>query len=165
MKVENGELIVSAPYGTTKSYIEKVVERNKDKIQELKEIDKKKNRYENHLFGKKINVESEKELDKIYRSELKSVLDELFPKYENLIGLYASTVSIRKMNIRWGTCYPNTKKIIINLRLAQRPIEEIEAVVLHELLHLKYFYHDKKFYSECIKYMPNYLEIEKRLKT
>ncbi|MCI5643885.1 MAG: DUF45 domain-containing protein [Peptoniphilus sp.] len=31
-------------------------------------------------------------------------------------------------------------------------------------MHLKYFYHDEKFISECKKYMPNYEEIERELK-
>lgn len=63
-----------------------------------------------------------------------------------------------------GTCYPQSGAIKINLYLASRPLEEIEAVVLHELVHLKYFYHDKKFREECKKYMPNYEEIERKLK-
>lgn len=68
------------------------------------------------------------------------------------------------MKVRWGTCYPKSGDIKINLYLAERPIEQIEAVVLHELVHLKYFYHDEKFISECKKYMPNYEEIERELK-
>lgn len=165
IKVEDGEVIVSAPYGTSKAYIEKIVDRNKTKIQELRELDASKNRFKNHLFGEEIEIESEKDLEKIYRTRLKAVLDILFEKYEKITGLKASSVSIMKMKVRWGTCYPATKKIIINLKLAERPIDEIEAVVLHELIHLRCANHDKKFYDECIKYMPNYLEIEKRLKT
>ncbi|WP_246541277.1 M48 family metallopeptidase [Peptoniphilus ovalis] len=165
IKVEDGEVVVSAPHGTSKSYIDKVLDKNKSRIEELKTLDAKKNRFKNHLFGEKIEVDNEKDLEKIYRTRLKAVLDILFEKYEKITGLKATSVNIRKMKVRWGTCYPASGKININLKLAERPIDEIEAVVLHELVHLKYGNHDKKFYNECIKYMPNYLEIEKRLKT
>ena len=164
IKVEDGIIKVSAPLRTSEREIKRIVENNWDIIERLKEEDLRKRRYKNHLFGEKLEITSEKELEKIYRSELKKALDEIFEKYENLTGLSPKSVEIRKMKVRWGTCYPQSGAIKINLYLAERPREEIEAVVLHELVHLKYFYHDKKFKEECKKYMPNYEEIERDLK-
>ncbi|WP_297392864.1 M48 family metallopeptidase [uncultured Peptoniphilus sp.] len=164
IKVEDGIIKVSAPLRTSEREIKRIVENNLDIIERLKEEDLRKRRYKNHLFGEKLEITSEKELEKIYRSELKKALDEIFEKYENLTGLSPKSVEIRKMKVRWGTCYPQSGAIKINLYLAERPREEIEAVVLHELVHLKYFYHDKKFKEECKKYMPNYEEIERDLK-
>lgn len=164
IKVEDGIIKVSAPLRTSEREIKRIVENNLDIIERLKEEDLRKRRYKNYLFGEKLEITSEKELEKIYRSELKKALDEIFEKYENLTGLSPKSVEIRKMKVRWGTCYPQSGAIKINLYLAERPREEIEAVVLHELVHLKYFYHDKKFKEECKKYMPNYEEIERDLK-
>ena len=164
IKVEDGIIKVSAPLRTSEREIKRIIENNLDIIERLKEEDLRKRRYKNHLFGEKLEITSEKELEKIYRSELKKALDEIFEKYENLTGLSPNSVEIRKMKVRWGTCYPQSGAIKINLYLAERPREEIEAVVLHELVHLKYFYHDKKFKEECKKYMPNYEEIERDLK-
>ena len=164
IKVEDGIIKVSAPLRTSEREIKRIVENNLDLIERLKEEDLRKRRYKNHLFGEKLEITSEKEIEKIYRSELKKALDEIFEKYENLTGLSPKSVEIRKMKVRWGTCYPQSGAIKINLYLAERPREEIEAVVLHELVHLKYFYHDKKFKEECKKYMPNYEEIERDLK-
>ena len=164
IKVEDGIIKVSAPLRTSEREIKRILENNLDIIERLKEEDLRKRRYKNHLFGEKLEITSEKELEKIYRSELKKALDEIFEKYENLTGLSPKSVEIRKMKVRLGTCYPQSGAIKINLYLAERPREEIEAVVLHELVHLKYFYHDKKFKEECKKYMPNYEEIERDLK-
>lgn len=164
IKVEDGIIKVSAPTRTSEREIKRILENNRDTIERLKEEDLRKRRYKNHLFGEKLEITSEKELEKIYRAELKKALDEIFEKYENLTGLSPKSVEIRKMKVRWGTCYPKRGDIKINLYLASRPLEEIEAVVLHELVHLKYFYHDKKFREECKKYIPNYEEIEKKLK-
>lgn len=164
IKVEDGIIKVSAPTRTSEREIKRILEKNRDTIERLKEEDLRKRRYKNHLFGEKLEITSEKEIEKIYRTELKKALDEIFEKYENLTGLSPKSVDIRKMKVRWGTCYPQSGAIKINLYLAERPREEIEAVVLHELVHLKYFYHDKKFREECKKYMPNYEEIERKLK-
>ena len=164
IKVEDGIIKVSAPLRTSEREIKRIVENNLDLIERLKEEDLRKRRYKNHLFGEKLEITSEKEIEKIYRSELKKALDEIFEKYKKLTGLSPKSVEIRKMKVRWGTCYPQSGAIKINLYLAERPREEIEAVVLHELVHLKYFYHDKKFKEECKKYMPNYEEIERDLK-
>lgn len=164
IKVEDGIIKVSAPVRTSEREIKRILENNRDTIERLKEEDLRKRRYKNHLFGEKLEITSEKELEKIYRAELKKALDEIFEKYGKLTGLFPKSVEIRKMKVRWGTCYPKSGAIKINLYLAERPREEIEAVVLHELVHLKYFYHDKKFKEECKKYMPNYEEIERDLK-
>lgn len=164
IKVEDGIIKVSAPVRTSEREIKRILENNRDTIERLKEEDLRKRRYKNHLFGEKLEITSEKELEKIYRAELKKALDEIFEKYENLTGLSPKSVEIRKMKVRWGTCYPQSGAIKINLYLAERPRDQIEAVVLHELVHLKYFYHDKKFKEECKKYMPNYEEIERDLK-
>lgn len=164
IKVEDGIIKVSAPLRASEKEIKKLLETNKDVIEKLKLADESRNRYKNHLFGEKVNFTSEEDLEEIYRRELKKVLGEIFPIYEALTGLSPNSYEIRKMKVRWGTCYPQSGAIKINLYLAERPREEIEAVVLHELVHLKYFYHDKKFLEECKKYMPNYEEIERKLK-
>lgn len=165
IKVEDGIIKVSAPYKISDREIKRIVEKNRDKVERLKIKDKHKNRYKNLLFGEKIETSSEIELEKVYRRNLEKVLDDIFYKYEKITGLSPTSVEIRKMKIRWGTCYPDKKAIKINLKLAERPIEQIEAVVLHELIHLKYFYHDENFINECEKYLPNYKELERELKS
>lgn len=165
LRVEDGIIKVSAPRNMTDKSIKNFIESNKETIERLKREDERRGRYKNHLFGEKVNFTSEEELEKIYRRELKKVLDEIFPRYEALTGLTAKSYEIRKMKVRWGTCYPARGDIKINLYLAARPLEQIEAVVLHELVHLKFFNHNKNFINECKKYMPNYEEIERELKT
>lgn len=41
------------------------------------------------------------------------------------------------MVTRWGTCNTEKKKLWFNLQLAQKPIECLEYVILHELIHLR----------------------------
>lgn len=71
IKVEDGIIKVSAPVRTSEREIKRILENNRDTIERLKEEDLRKRRYKNHLFGEKLEITSEKELEKIYRAELK----------------------------------------------------------------------------------------------
>lgn len=164
IKVEDGVIKVSAPRYMNKAEIYRIIDNNHKVIDRMKIEDKNRNRYKNHLFGVQLNTEDEAEIEKIYREELPKVLDKIFEKFIKLTGLKPVEYNIRKMKVRWGTCYPTRKMININLKLAERPIEQIEAVVLHELVHLKHYGHDEKFFKECEKYMPDYKIIERELK-
>ena len=52
IKVEDGIIKVSAPLRTSERDIKKLVENNKELIEELRLADESRKRYKNHLFGK-----------------------------------------------------------------------------------------------------------------
>ncbi|MGI5949194.1 SprT-like domain-containing protein [Peptoniphilus sp.] len=164
IRVEDGVIKVSCPKYMTKDEIHGIINKNRENIEKLRIDSENKERYKNHLFGKKLPTDDEKEVEEIYRRELPKVLDDIFDKYFKMTGLGPCEYKIRKMKIRWGTCYPTRGLININLKVCERPIKQIEAVVLHEIIHLKYAYHDKTFISECEKYMPDYRSVERELK-
>ena len=60
------------------------------------------------------------------------------------------------MTSRWGTCNTKTKKIWLSTNLAKRPIECIEYVVLHELVHTVVPNHGPDFKALLNKYMPDW---------
>ncbi|MEA3423599.1 MAG: SprT family zinc-dependent metalloprotease [Bacillota bacterium] len=61
-----------------------------------------------------------------------------------------------KMKKRWGTCYPGRKIIHLNTHLIHAPIEIIDYVLMHEMVHLKHPDHSKKFYDELEIYCENW---------
>jgi predicted metal-dependent hydrolase len=69
---------------------------------------------------------------------------------------------IRKMKKRWGSC---TARGVINLNieLIKAPSHCIDYVVVHELCHLKYPDHGKKFYALLARVMPDWEMRKKRL--
>ena len=70
---------------------------------------------------------------------------------------------IRKMQKRWGSCLSDKNKIILNDLLIKAPTYCIEYVIYHELCHLKYPGHDKKFYNFLSLVLPDWKERKKKL--
>lgn len=67
-------------------------------------------------------------------------------------------INIRKMKSRWGSCLLEKQIIILNKELIKAPKYCIEYVILHELIHLIYKNHDKKFYDFLYTLMPDWKE-------
>ncbi len=68
----------------------------------------------------------------------------------------------RKMNKRWGS-FLSDKKLILNPVLIQAPKECIDYVITHELCHIKYKNHSKKFYKLLKNKINNWEEIKEKL--
>ena len=84
------------------------------------------------------------------------------PEYSNhIIEQFSSynvqprTISIRKMEKRWGYCTKNGD-IYINPKLICAPICCIEYVITHEMCHLIHRNHSKEFYSLLSTMMPHW---------
>ena len=62
------------------------------------------------------------------------------------------------MKARWGSSDPEKKVIRLNIELIKAPTQCIEYVIIHELVHLKYQYHDKEFYTLLELLVPDWKE-------
>lgn len=171
VRVLDGVVLVSAPISMSNEKIEKFLREHETEIDTLIEIDSKR-KYQNdlgngkfYIFGEIANekIYDENDLENLYRRELSDYISNRLPELSKLTGLKYSEFKIRKMKSRWGTCYPNRGLLLFNLNLAKRPIREIDSVLLHELIHLKYPNHSREFYRELLKYMPDYYERQKNL--
>ena len=98
-----------------------------------------------------------------YRELLKAEIKKSLPKWEKITGLKANDWQIKYMTTRWGTCNIRTRKIWLNLQLAQKTPECLEYVILHELIHLIEKNHNKQFALYMDKYMPMWREIKATL--
>jgi predicted metal-dependent hydrolase len=73
-----------------------------------------------------------------------------------------SSINIRRMRRRWGTCRRNGV-ITLNTHLYKYPKECIDAVIVHELCHLVHFNHSSAFYRLMDTILPNWREADKSL--
>jgi predicted metal-dependent hydrolase len=102
-------------------------------------------------------------LDQWYRGQLKEVLSPLIDKWEKKIGVKSAGWSVRKMRTKWGTCNTDSKKISFNLELVKKPIECIEFVVVHELVHLRERRHNEQFAALMVRVLGNWNVLRRKL--
>lgn len=105
----------------------------------------------------------EKIITEWYRQELRRVLDSIVSHCEKRTGLYANEYRIKNMRTKWGTCNIDKRRIWINLQLAKKPVECLEYVVIHELVHLVEKNHTNKFYALVSEYYPTWQEAKRVL--
>ena len=103
------------------------------------------------------SIEKRKEiLDEWYRAELKSIVPKLLEKWEKKIGVKSNEFGIKKMRTKWGTCNTEAKRIWLNLELAKKPIDCVEFIIVHELVHLLERTHNEQFVNYMNKFMPKW---------
>lgn len=56
----------------------------------------------------------------------------------------------------WGSCNQSEKVLWFNLELIKKPIECVEYVVLHELIHILERTHNEFFVGKLDEYMPKW---------
>jgi predicted metal-dependent hydrolase len=95
-------------------------------------------------------------LDEWYRTELKKILPAIIKKWEDVIGVQSNDYGIKKMRTKWGTCNREAKRIWLNLELAKKPVECIEYIVVHELVHFLERSHNERFIAYMDKFMPKW---------
>lgn len=103
-------------------------------------------------------------IDQLYTSEVTSALRDMVHAYEIAMGVAVSRVSVRSMKTRWGSCTPKTGAIRIARELAAYPVECLDMVVAHELVHLLEPSHNHRFHALLDTYCPNNRVLSQRLK-
>lgn len=134
------------------------------------------------LPAKKNLVELKESLILIYKnskSNIKNILSKWFLKmgleiFDNRLKVNFEifckhyqfplpTLKLRRMKARWGSMSYNGI-MTLNSHLIHTSLECIDYVIMHELCHLKWKNHGKKFYALQQKFVPNYKEVKKNLK-
>ncbi|MHA3290549.1 M48 family metallopeptidase [Legionella pneumophila] len=98
----------------------------------------------------------QKILDEWYRKEFKKILPDLISKWEFIIGQNIGGWGIKKMKTKWGSCNVKSRRIWFNLELIKKPIECIEYVLVHEIVHFYETHHNINFKAYMDKFMPKW---------
>lgn len=123
-------------------------------------IDKKLPEAEKRAERNREISEKEDEL----RNAAQKTIPPLVERYSKIMGLKASSVKITSAEKRFGSC-SGKNGLCFSWRLMAYPTAAVEYVVVHELAHIKHHNHSPAFYALIKKYMPDYKERQKLLKS
>ena len=98
-----------------------------------------------------------------YRQQLGELMPQYIAKLEKKMHVEVAEICIRKMKTKWGTCNPKVNRIWLNTELAKKPIESIEYVLIHEMVHLLERNHNEKFIAYMDKFLPKWRHLREEL--
>ncbi len=122
--------------------------------------------HNNIILNVKPNSTSEQRqilLQEWYRCQLKEMAIKMIKKLEIKMNVEVGDVAIRKMKTRWGSCNNKSKKINLNLELAKKPLQCLEYIIVHEMVHLIERKHNERFLAYMNKFLPNWKSYKENL--
>jgi hypothetical protein len=100
-----------------------------------------------------------------YREQIKTAVPALLAKWEPIMGVRVERVFVRRMKTKWGSCNARTRNIRLNTDLAKKPVQCLEYLVVHELVHLLERRHNGRFTALMDEYLSHWRQFRKLLNT
>ncbi|MCA1011764.1 M48 family metallopeptidase [Halobacillus halophilus] len=97
----------------------------------------------------------ETKLIKWYRKHGYQKVLERAAYYQSLLGVAPRTLNLKSQQKRWGTCTPKGD-IYLNWRIVMAPVQVIDYVIVHELVHLIVPEHNQEFWETVKAILPDY---------
>jgi hypothetical protein len=107
--------------------------------------------------------EREQVLLRWYRTQLKALIPPILDKWQSMLGVKVAEWGVKKMKTKWGSCNPIARRIWLNLELAKKPVQCLEYIILHEMIHLLERHHNDRFTAYMDKFMPRWRQIREIL--
>ena len=150
-----GEEYLIICQNTTKSRIGIMIQESEKEIV----ITKPENISQENL---KINID--KGIKQLFKKNTEILIENRLPYWSKITGFEYKQVKVRDAITRYGSCMPAKKNLYFSSRLIMLPDNVVDAIIVHELCHMKYKNHNRDFYNLVGTYIPNYKEIDKWLK-
>lgn len=97
------------------------------------------------------------------RAQLRAAVPGLIAKWEPRLGVTVAAFHIQRMKTKWGSCSPERAAIRLNTELAKKPIECLEYIVVHEMVHLLERSHSDRFVSLMSQHIPKWKSLREDL--
>jgi predicted metal-dependent hydrolase len=92
-----------------------------------------------------------------YRDHIKKAVPPLLERWQPLMGVTANRFFVQRMKTKWGSCNHRARTIRLNTELAKKPVECLEYIVVHELVHLLEPTHNARFVALMDRFIPQWL--------
>jgi predicted metal-dependent hydrolase len=91
-----------------------------------------------------------------YRQQLRELIPPLLKKWQAALGIQVTQWRIKKMKTKWGSCNFKVRRIWLNLELVKKPIQCLEYILVHEMVHLLERLHNDRFRDLMDQHMPKW---------
>ncbi|MFW6287556.1 MAG: M48 family metallopeptidase [bacterium] len=98
-----------------------------------------------------------------YQEQAERVIKARVSKYQLQIGKKPNNIRVKNQKKRWGSC-SSKGNLNFNWKIIMAPLEIIDYLVVHELVHLVHPNHSKKFRDKLASIIPEYKEREEWLR-
>ena len=117
------------------------------------------------LYVRKSSTIEQKQIimDSWYRQQLKKIVPGYIAELESKMSMQVAEYGIKKMKTKWGTCNANARRIWLNLELAKKPVEYLEYILAHEMIHLIERQHNNQFIAYLNKFIPKWRHYKEEL--
>lgn len=111
-------------------------------------------------YNRSLYIEFLRHRAKVFLPEITA---KMYPLVEAL-GADKPRITVRRARTRWGSCRSGSSDISLNIFLMNMPVECIEYVILHELVHILHPNHSAEFWNTLEKLMPDYNQRKEYIK-
>ena len=98
-----------------------------------------------------------------HRTMLRLAIADLLLLWQPKLGIRAADWGIKKMKTKWGSCNIGAQRIWLNMVLAKKPVQCLEYIVVHELVHLLERHHNERILSLMTQHLPDWQQRRKLL--
>ena len=91
-----------------------------------------------------------------YRRQIKKAVPPLLARWEPRMDVRVERFFVQRMKTKWGSCNHKASTIRLNTELAKKPLECLEYIVVHELVHLLEPTHNARFVRLMDRFMPRW---------
>lgn len=186
----DGTVLVNAPYGTSRGYVEKLIMDFSPRLQAKREMRQHRSWQEGEhvcLAGKELAItfsetsrkvlslenyllvpkgdreETRNRLKAYYRSETRRRVVPLVKEWEGRLSLSTGRLTVRDSHRVWASC-TRDGNLSFSLRCAGLDDGDLSYLVLHELAHRVYFNHGEGFHAYLNAHMDDWKEHERHLR-
>ena len=144
----NGQVLVSAPFGVKKTFLDAWVHSKRDWIEKQR-----------HTQRTPLPLPSFEAAYALFSE----ISDRIFSLFADVLP-QKPIIKVKDLKSAWGICHYTKGYITFNRALAAKPREAVEYVVLHEYVHFLEPNHQAGFHQTMARLMPDYSERKRLLK-
>jgi hypothetical protein len=98
-----------------------------------------------------------------HKELLHEAVPPLISKWQAQLGVTVSGYFLQRMKTRWGSCNHRSGNIRLNTELVKKPMDLLESVVVHEMMHLIEPSHSEHFTRLMDRHYSSWREAREKL--